>query len=84
MRKDYKSSWNSGSRKQFMSDCVAGGLHKNVCSAKYNMLNLKDKHEEAKHINSELGNQIKSRWASIKGLKGAEYKKGRATIEPLR
>ena len=67
-----------------MSDCKAGGLSRSVCLAKYKMLNLKDKHEQAKQINTELGDQVKARWEAMKGLKGAEYKAARADIEPLR
>lgn len=35
-------------------------------------------------MNSELADQLKAKWASMKGLKGAEYKAARADIEPLR
>jgi hypothetical protein len=48
------------------------------------MLKLKSKLEEAKQINSELGDQVKARWGAIKELKGAEAKTAKAALLPLR
>jgi len=45
-----------------MDKCTADGTSWNVCSAKYTMMRLKDKHEQAKKLNDDLGLEVKNRW----------------------
>lgn len=81
---EYSGDWNPENREEWITKCSSDGTTRPLCAAKYKMLSLKSKHEEAKKINSELGDQVKARWSSIKEMKGAEAKAAKAALIPLR
>lgn len=81
---DYSGDWDPENREEWITKCSSDGTPRPVCAAKYRMLKLKSKHEEAKQINSELGDQVKAKWDAIKELKGPEAKAAKAALLPLR
>jgi hypothetical protein len=57
---------------------------KYACGAKYNMLMFHDKTRQANEVATKAQKIYATKAASLKGLKGNEYKVARNKIEPFR